>query len=69
MLMFHPLNRNHDTKEAVMCHSVPVSLCARFNPLQYLIRYRNATGSKPDVSIDLDDELLVSNMLFTRKAI
>jgi hypothetical protein len=33
MVMFHSLNNNHDIKEAVICHSVPVSLCAHFNPL------------------------------------
>jgi hypothetical protein len=30
---FHALNHNQDRKDAVMCHSFPVSLCARFNPL------------------------------------
>jgi hypothetical protein len=38
MLMFHPLNHNHNTKEAVMCHSVTVFLHACFNPLKYSIR-------------------------------
>jgi hypothetical protein len=33
--MFHPLNDNHDRKEVFMCHLILVSLCARFNPLQY----------------------------------
>jgi len=33
MLMFHPLNHNHDTKEAFKCHVVSVFLCARFKPL------------------------------------
>jgi len=40
--MFHPLNHNHDTKAAFMCHSVIVFLHALFNPLQYSIRYKNA---------------------------
>jgi hypothetical protein len=43
MLMFHPLNHNHYTKEAFMCHSVPVSICALNNPLHHSIHYRNAT--------------------------
>jgi len=30
-------------KEACMCHSVPVSLCALFNPLQNSNRYSNTT--------------------------
>jgi len=34
-LCFHPLNHNHDTKEALMCHSVPVFLRACFNPWQF----------------------------------
>ena len=42
-LCFHPLNHNHDTKEAFMCHSVPVSLCALFISLQRSIRHSNAT--------------------------
>jgi len=42
-LCFHPLNHNHDTKEALMCHSVPVFLRAHFNPLQFSIRYRDST--------------------------
>jgi len=33
MLMFHSLNHNHDTKKSFMCHSVPVSVCARMNLL------------------------------------
>jgi len=43
MLMFHPSNHSHDTKESFMCHSVPVSLCACLNPLQHSIHYSNAT--------------------------
>jgi hypothetical protein len=34
-LCFHPLNHNYHTKEASMCYSVPVFLCARFNPRQF----------------------------------
>jgi len=29
-------------KVAFMCHSVPVSLCALFKPLQHSIRFSNA---------------------------
>jgi hypothetical protein len=32
-LCFHPLNHNHDKKEAFMCHPVTVFLHAHFNPL------------------------------------
>ena len=42
-LCFHPSNHNHDIKGAFMCNSVPVSLCALFNPLQHSIRYCDAT--------------------------
>jgi hypothetical protein len=42
MLMFHPINHYHNTKESSMCHSVPVLLHACFNPLQYSIPYSNA---------------------------
>jgi hypothetical protein len=41
-LCFHPSNHNHDTKEAFMCHSVPVYLCDLFNPFQHSIHYSNA---------------------------
>ena len=41
--MFHPLNHSHVTKDASMCHSDPVSLCAPFNPLYYSVRYTNTT--------------------------
>ena len=42
MLMFHPLKHNHNTKEAFLCHSVPVSLCALINPLYHSIHHCNA---------------------------
>ena len=35
-------HHNHDTKEHFMCHSVTVSLCALFTPLQHSIHYSNA---------------------------
>ena len=41
-LCFHTFNHNHDTKEFFMSHSVPVSLCALFTPLQHSIHYSNA---------------------------
>ena len=42
-LCFNPLNYNQDTQGYFICHSVPVSLCALFTPLQHSIRYSNAT--------------------------
>jgi len=41
---FHPINHNHVTKEASMCHSVPVFLCAR------LIHdsMQSVTGTQPN---------------------
>ena len=42
-LCLHPLNHNHDTKEAFMDHSVPVFLSACFNPWQF---FQCVTGTK-----------------------
>jgi hypothetical protein len=42
-LCFQPFNHNLDTEETFMSHSVPVSLCALFTPLQHSIHYSNAT--------------------------
>ena len=52
-LCFHPWNHNHDTKEALMCHSFPVFLRARFNPIQFFnpLQGRNHTISLPDASM------------------
>jgi len=38
-LCLHTLNRNHDIKEAFMCHSGPVLQHDRFNPWQCYISY------------------------------
>ena len=43
-LCFHPSNHNHDTKDAFMCHSLPVSLHVCFNPRPYAaMSYKDAT--------------------------
>ena len=42
-LCLDPLNHIHDTKEALMCHSLPVILRAHFNPLQFF----NALQTQP----------------------
>jgi hypothetical protein len=69
-LCVHPLYHNHDTKEAFMCHSVPVSLCALSSPLQNSNLYSNTTKySQPDWSMLPDHLTFVSKMLLTRKSI
>ena len=48
-----------------MGHSVPVSLCAPFNPLEHSIRYSNATeqpASQPHTSMFPDHVIFVSKM-------
>ena len=71
-LCFHPLNQNHDTKDAFMHHSVPVSLCALFYPLQHSIQSSNArkqTARQPEASMFPDQVIFVSKMFLIPKTI
>ena len=40
---FHPSNHNRGTKDAFMCHSVPVFLHVCFNPRPHAMSYSDAT--------------------------
>ena len=55
-----------------MCYSVPVSLCALFNPLEYSIHYSNATkqpANQADTSLFPDHVIFVSKMFLTPMSI
>jgi len=58
-LCFHPLNHNHDTKEALICYSVPIFLRARFKPIQFFnaLQGRKHTISQPDPSMHASNAL------------
>ena len=71
-LCFHPWNHNHNTKDVFMGQSVPVSLCALFNPLEHSIRYSNAmkqSVSQPETGILPNHVIFVSKMFLTPKTI
>jgi hypothetical protein len=72
--MFQPLNHNHDTKEAFMCHSVPLSLCALINPYQSITKLNqllqcNQTDSQPGASMRPHHAIFVLKKFLKPKSI
>jgi hypothetical protein len=65
VLMFHPLNHNHDTKDYFKSFSSIISMCQYYNIISVIETQRD---SQPDARSHLD-EILASEMLVTNQSI